>query len=333
MGISLPVIGVPGIMGGGASTFNIIATTTAPAQTVTLQRITPTGANITVYWGDGNSSTITDGNTGTTAHEYAAAGTYAIRISNPDRITYFDISGDAQLSGDISEWTLPASLESFYVYSTSVSGDISGWTLPASLVNFRVYSTSVSGDISGWTLPASLESFRVNSTSVSGDISGWTLPASLISFYVYSTSVSGDISGWTLPASLVNFRVYSTSVSGDISGWTLPASLVNFRVNSTSVSGAPSVASAVALGDYQYQDCGLAQATVDAIAQGIYTRRSAFTNATPALNIGGTNAAPGGVYQDGDPPATGKEYLYEIINDPETEGFNKWTCTVTGGLP
>ena len=24
---------------------------------------------------------------------------------------------------------------------------------------------------------------------------------------------------------------------------------------------------------------------------------------------------------------TGKEYIYEIVNDPETEGFNKWTVT------
>ena len=87
--------------------------------------------------------------------------------------------------------------------------------------------------------------------------------------------------------------------------------------------------SAVALRDYQYQNCGLAQADCDAVALGIYNRRASFTYATPTLNIGGTNAAPSGIYQDGDPPTTGKEYIYEIANDPETEGFNKWTVTYT----
>ena len=64
-------------------------------------------------------------------------------FSDYDSITFFNISGDP-VSGDISGWTLPASLVGFYVNLTSVSGDISGWNLPASLVNFWVYSTSVS---------------------------------------------------------------------------------------------------------------------------------------------------------------------------------------------
>jgi hypothetical protein len=57
-------------------------------------------------------------------------------------------------------------MRSLYLHSTSVSGDISGWTLPASLKNLSLYTTSVSGDISGWTLPASLAYLYLHSTSV-----------------------------------------------------------------------------------------------------------------------------------------------------------------------
>jgi len=105
--------------------------------------------------------------------------------------------------------------------------------------------------------------------------------------------------------------------------------LVNFYVYSTSVSGTPNIASNTAIVNYQIQGCGLLQANVDAILAGIYARRAAFTAATPKLNIGGTNAAPSGVYADEDPPTTGKGYAYEMVNDPEIEGFHKWTITMT----
>ena len=185
------------------------------------------------------------------------------------------------------------SITSFSISSDPVSGDISGWTLPASLVYFAVSSTSVSGDISGWTLPASLENFYVNSTSVSGDISGWTLPALLAYFYVFSTSVSGDISGWTLPASLVDFRVYSTSVSGDISGWTLPSSLKTFYVYSTSVSYASASGAftgiTTALTKIDFDNCSL---SAQHVTNALVDCDTANVTDTATIEIAGNNTAP-----------------------------------------
>ena len=83
------------------------------------------------------------------------------------------------------------------------------------------------------------------------------------------------------------------------------------------------------MNDYRYNSCSLSQSDVDDVLAGIYARRASFTDATPDLQIGGTNAAPSGTYQDGDPPTTGKEYAYELENDPETEGFNVWTIDFT----
>jgi len=236
------------------------------------------------------------------------------------------------LNGNIGSWAvddLPLTGATGLRLNTnaSLSGNISGWTLPASLAVLLLNDTSVSGDISSWTLPASLAHLRLHGTSVSGNISGWTLPASLSALLLNDTSVSGDISSWTLPASLAILYLDSTSVSGDISGWTLPASLFALRLDNTSVSGTPNIASNTAMRQYYYHTCGLSQANVDAILLSVYNRRAAFTYATPALQVGGTNAAPSGVYQDGDPPTTGKEYAFEIVNDPETEGFKKWTVT------
>lgn len=75
-------------------------------------------------------------------------------------------------------------------------------------------------------------------------------------------------------------------------------------------------------------NCGETQDTVDSVLERLYLDRALFTYTTPLLDISGTsNEAPSGTYQDGDPPTTGKEYWYEIVNDPENEGFKKWSVT------
>ena len=77
---------------------------------------------------------------------------------------------------------------------------------------------------------------------------------------------------------------------------------------------------------------GLSQPNVDAVLAGLYADWATFTYATPTLDIAGDgNAAPSGVYQDGDPPTTGLEYVYELANDPETTGNNVFAITYEGG--
>jgi hypothetical protein len=105
--------------------------------------------------------------------------------------------------------------------------------------------------------------------------------------------------------------------------------LLILRLQSTSVTAGPDASGATGLQSYLIQDCSLSQAAVDAIAQEVYDNWAGYTYATPALNVGGDNAAPSGTYQDGDPPTTGKEYIYEIVNDPETTSNETWAVTYT----
>jgi hypothetical protein len=71
----------------------------------------------------------------------------------------------------------------------------------------------------------------------------------------------------------------------------------------------------------------MSESNVDLALEQIYNQRAGFTDTSPVLYIHGTNSAPSGTYQDGDPPTTGKEYIYELENDPESEGFNTWSIT------
>ena len=76
-------------------------------------------------------------------------------------------------------------------------------------------------------------------------------------------------------------------------------------------------------------DNGMSEAAVDAVLLGIYNWRIAFNDLTPALDIGGTNAAPGGVYQYSATPSTGNEYRYKLVNDDDGDGdYYVWGITV-----
>lgn len=178
-----------------------------------------------------------------------------------------------------------------------------------------------------------VQRIQPQSNNMVGNIAAWAIDEFATMTHMRldgNASLVGDISGWTLPVTFLLLVVLeATGLTGDISSWTISANMQILYLTTTSLEGAPIMTSAVKLRDFRYHNCALPQATVDAILLSVYNRRAAFTFPAPKLNVGGTNAAPSGIYQDGDPPTTGKEYIYELVNDPETEGFNPWTITYT----
>jgi len=171
---------------------------------------------------------------------------------------------------------------------------------------------------------------------VTGGLSGsfdnvpWDDLSSLTYLRLNNTDVSGDIGNLSGLTSLVYLSLANTNVTGDIADLSGLALVTELYLNNTDVSGGD-IAGNIAIESCRVQDCGWDQATVDAFLQAMYTARANYTYATPDLNIGGTNATPSGVYQDADPPTTGLEYIYKLVNDPDSEGFNTWSITWNGG--
>jgi hypothetical protein len=193
MGLSLPVLGVPGVLdsGGDPNVITMTVTTTSSPQTVSLTRITPTGADALVSWGDGATSTITDGNTGATAHEYATAGAYKLTLTGFSYVTYFNVA------------------------SQPLSGDVGSWVLPNALTYISLFGTSFTGNVGGWVLPSTLEQMAFTSVSgITGDVSGWVLPSVIINMYFANTGITGDVSAWVLPANQQLLRLDGTTCSG-----------------------------------------------------------------------------------------------------------------------
>ena len=157
------------------------------------------------------------------------------------------------------------------------------------------------------------------------------LPATLLLFYIYGTGSTVTDTLTNLPASIALIRLDTTScvITGALSD--LPAGVTELNANASgsTITGGGVGLTAVAIRSINIANLGLSQAQVDGIALRLYTDWATLTYATPSLNISGTNAAPSGIYQDGDPPTTGKEYIFEIVNDPEVTGNNTWTVTYT----
>ena len=151
-----------------------------------------------------------------------------------------------------------------------------------------------------------------------------------------STIRSADVAAWRP----THFYLYSlpagcvvTFASADVAAWRP----TYFGLYSLPAAGCTYTFAASCMRDWtavavvRVDGLALLQAVVDVILADIYAGRMGYTNAAPTLNVGGTNAAPSGVYADEDPPVTGKGMIYELVNDPEVppEGFKKWGITYT----
>lgn len=79
-------------------------------------------------------------------------------------------------------------------------------------------------------------------------------------------------------------------------------------------------------------DNNMVQAEVNSMINDIWTRKDDWTDATPELHVGGTNATPTGVYQDGYPlPLTALEKVHDLINDDDTAGIQVWAAISWNG--
>lgn len=233
------------------------------------------------------------------------------------------------MTGDLSSFVLPSSMERLYLYNNLFTGDISSWVLPSTMERIWVYLNSFSGDLSSWVLTSSINSLRMYNNSLSGDLSSWVLPASLTDIRLNLNNFSGDISSWALPSGLATAYLYTNNFSGDLSSWVIPSGTTTIRLFDNSFTVGPNIPLAsVALGEYRIDSNLLAQAAVDAIASSAYTNRANFTDSAPVFNVDGTgNSTPSGLYQDATPPTDGKEFIFKLVNDPDVEGFNAqvWT--------
>lgn len=141
---------------------------------------------------------------------------------------------------------------------------------------------------------------------------------------ITSNNGSGDISSFApgdLPQ-MTHLLLYSNSFSGNLSSWDV-SNLTYIHLWNNSFSVAPTTTPASGLYHYTIEENGMTETNVDAFIETIWNNRANWTDATPELHVGGSNAAPSGVYQNGYPaPLTGLEMLHDLMNDDGTGSFS-----------
>ena len=190
--MSHALTGLSGLSGVIPPAFTLTATTTAPGQTVTLQRLTPTGDSTTVTWGDGSApTTVAAAYAGTVTHVYAAAGTYAISVAKPLIITALDLR-DAKLGCVAGEIGALTSLKTLYLSNvanvTVGAGEIGALTSLTYLYLYSLANVTVgAGEIGALTSLTYLILYDVANVTVgAGEIGALT---SLT--YLYLNNVAG----------------------------------------------------------------------------------------------------------------------------------------------
>jgi len=244
------------------------------------------------------------------------------------------------------DWTVTESDGTLYSYSTAsfthnrtVTGDMTIELTNTAAIGSYVTTVNLNSDgLKGtWdttqlALLPNLQNLSLQSnSSLVCSFSLADLPASIVYLYLYSTSstITGSLAD--LPALITGLYLNSTSstITGSLAD--LPASITGLYLNNTSstITGGVLAMAATNIQIIKLQDTALTQSQVDDVIGRIWADHASFTYATPTANVGGSNAAPSGIYQAACPPTTGKEEIYELVNDSCGGGFNTWTWTYT----
>jgi hypothetical protein len=362
---------------GGAAVpaLTLTAVTTGAGQTVTIHRCTPTVVNVTIAWGDGNTTVVAPGDTANKSNVYAAAGTYPITVTPASAIVQLDIhdsklSGfkSAQLAGNVLTYFICNGLGTATT-SVVASSDMSAWR-PATWYLYAMPAgtyTINSSDMSAWrpetwvlySMPAG--TYTINSSDISAwRPTNWVLYAMPAGTYTINSS---DMSAWRP----TNWYLYAmpagtyTINSSDMSAWrptywflyAMPAGTytiassdmsawrpTQWRLFSITGGGAAWTLAAADFAGWttattvRVNDNALIQAQVNAVLYGMHLASVAPRTVTGGtINVGGTNAAPSGVYQacaacPVGAATPGKEVAWELTLDSCGAFANHWT-TVT----
>jgi hypothetical protein len=290
-----------------------LGVTTTGAATLTIAALTVSAAT-TVSWGDGSSDVYTGA--GVRTHNYAGAGTYNFTITPATNVTALTLS-DNKITMNSSAIKQMVNVVTFIASAlksgTFNSSDVSAWRP----TDFRLFSMPAgylgafnSSHVSAWRPTTFMLRFMPSGyTGVfnSSDISAWQP----VNFYLNSnasltgTFATTDCSAWN-PA---NFALQIMPV-----GYTI------------TVGGMTAWKAAVMIA---MDGSALSQAKVDQILSDLWTAFATRTGTAGTITVGGTNLAPSGTYQAANPPTTGKEFAYELLNDSQNINPTKKWATVT----
>jgi hypothetical protein len=263
----------------------------------------PSSRFATLQYGDGDSEQISGTELGF-SHTYGVDGTWRARLRHVPCREIVSIDGRSDSLIALRNLRRCVRLVSLIAYGNALL------SMPLRDVPARVTTLSIGG-----------------CPLITGDLSD--VPAGVTYLSVYGCPrITGDLSD--VPARVTTLSVSNCPlITGDLSD--VPAGVtILYAYVAPSISPV-GIQHLTDISDIRIDSNNYSTSVVDSVLLAMYNSRMGFTAAAPSLQIGGTNAAPSGTYQNADPPTTGLEYVYKLVNDPDGDGHRKWAISWTGG--
>lgn len=214
-------------------------------------------------------------------------------------------SGKGIVTISTDNWSQIISSRRFYLTASNFAGALPNFNLPT-ITKLWVDANNFSGNFPSMVIP-SITDFRAYNCKFVGNFPNLLMPSISI-FYVYNNNFSGVLPTFIFPLCTI-FRVDLNKFSGNCPALYFPKikGITSFKLDNNNFSSFESLLSI------------------------IYTNRANYLGTLagePALDItGNDNAEPllaTAKPENSVTPTTGKEFIYKLINDPDTEGFKKW---------
>ena len=178
----------------------------AGSKTITLPLTDEADLGITVFWGDGTSSDITNANRDAAkTHTYASAGIYTVKITGTLKGFQFNNSGDRLKLIDISKWgCFDATTNGcFYGCANLVGSASDAPTLTTiDLTSFFRGCTILESIGSGWDVSSvtNMSYMFYYASAFNQDIGSWDVSSvtNMGSMFSFASAFNQDISGWDI---------------------------------------------------------------------------------------------------------------------------------------
>ena len=169
----------------GIDAFTITIDTSLGDGTATFEAPVRNSLNVTIYWGDGTSDTITSNTDPALDHTYSTGGTYDVVFDGTFLFWSTSNTADQAKVIDVKKWSTN--------FPTATANRMSGFT---GLVNDSATDYPTGSSRTDWN------SFYSGCTSFNGDISNWDVSTvqNLSSFFQNAPAFNQNIGGWTTSA-------------------------------------------------------------------------------------------------------------------------------------
>ena len=207
----------------------------------------------------------------------------------PTAIVGLNISSHPGLTGDITSWVLPSTLEGLSIPNNDLTGDVTLWdpSVAPKLRDFRISGNNLTGDITEWATGGAREFpkddmvtfFIGGNPDMTGDLTNWDLSTypKLLNFRADNADYTGDLTGWQFPATNWRVLLQGNGFEGSIAGWT-PSTGLALNLQGNAFAGELPNFTATAMGT---------------AGTGLNLNENKFETAIPGFDTAANNASGG----------------------------------------